>query len=285
MYGYIRAYKPEMRFREYDVYRGCYCGLCEALQQRHGTAARWTLSYDMTFLILLLTGLYEPAEQKEKCRCIAHPFQKSLHIQSAVTDYAADMSVLLFHDKCMDDWHDERKLTRRAAAEMFRKSNRRIRQQYPEKSRIVQGELEKLQQMEQNGEANPELPASCFGTLLGELFVWKKDIWADTLRKIGFYLGKFIYLLDAYDDLERDRKKNCYNPFLLTDTTEPQFSQTCESMLQMMMASCAEAFERLPILHYEEILRNILYAGIWTKFYQRKKERQEKQEKQKHGSI
>ena len=98
-------------------------------------------------------------------------------------------------------------------------------------------------------------------------------------------MGKFIYLLDAYDDLERDRKKNCYNPFLLTDTTEPQFSQTCESMLQMMMASCAEAFERLPILHYEEILRNILYAGVWTKFYQRKKERQEKQEKQKHGSI
>ena len=120
--------------------------------------------------------------------------------------------------------------------------------------------------MEQNGETNPELPASCFGTLLGELFVWKKDIWADTLRKIGFYLGKFIYLLDAYDDLERDRKKNCYNPFLLNDTTEPQFSQTCESMLQMMMASCAEAFERLPIVQDAGILRNILYSGVWAKF-------------------
>ncbi len=285
MYGYIRAYKPEMRFREYDIYHGCYCGLCEALHRRHGTAARWTLSYDMTFLILLLTGLYEPEEHKEARRCMAHPLQKNLHIQSEITEYAADMSVLLFHDKCMDDWNDERKLTRRAAAEMFRKSNRRIRRQYPEKSRVVQEELEKLHQMERAGETNPELPAGCFGTLLGELFVWKEDVWADTLRKIGFYLGKFIYLLDAYDDLEHDRSKGCYNPFLSADTTEPQFSQTCESLLKMMMASCAEAFERLPILHYEEILRNILYAGVWLKFYQRKKEREENQEKQKHGSI
>ena len=86
MYGYIRAYKPELRFREYDIYHGCYCGLCEALHRRHGTAARWTLSYDMTFLILLLTGLYEPEETKTEQRCIAHPFHKNLHIQSAVTD-------------------------------------------------------------------------------------------------------------------------------------------------------------------------------------------------------
>ena len=122
MYGYIRAYKPEMRFREYDIYHGCYCGLCDALHKRHGAAARWTLSYDMTFLILLLTGLYEPAEEKAERRCIAHPFHKSLHIQSEITAYAADMSILLFRDKCMDDWNDERKITRRAAAEMFRKS-------------------------------------------------------------------------------------------------------------------------------------------------------------------
>ena len=82
---------------------------------------------------------------------------------------------------------------------------------------------------------------------------------------MGFYLGKFIYLLDAYDDLEHDRKKQCYYPFHQTDTTEPQFSQNCEALLQMMMSSCAAAFERLPILHYEEILRNILYSGVWCR--------------------
>ena len=287
MYGYIRAYKPEMRFREYDIYHGCYCGLCDALHKRHGAAARWTLSYDMTFLILLLTGLYEPAEEKAERRCIAHPFHKSLHIQSEITAYAADMSILLFRDKCMDDWNDERKITRRAAAEMFRKSYRRIQAQYPQKCKAVQAQLDLLHQMEQQNESNPDLPAGCFGTLLGELFVWKEDEWADNLRQVGFYLCKFIYLLDAYDDLEHDRKKNCYNPLRSMAEHDPQFSQTCESLLKMMMASCAESFERLPILHYDEILRNILYAGVWPKFYQRKKELEEteKQEKQKHGSI
>ena len=186
MYGYIRAYKPEMRFREYDIYHGCYCGLCDALHKRHGAAARWTLSYDMTFLILLLTGLYEPAEEKAERRCIAHPFHKSLHIQSEITAYAADMSILLFRDKCMDDWNDERKITRRAAAEMFRKSYHRIQAQYPQKCKAVQAQLDLLHQMEQQNESNPDLPAGCFGTLLGELFVWKEDEWADNLRQVGF---------------------------------------------------------------------------------------------------
>ena len=153
MYGYIRAYKPELRFREYDIYHGCYCGLCEALHRRHGTAARWTLSYDMTFLILLLTGLYEPEETKTEQRCIAHPFHKNLHIQSAVTDYAADMSILLFRDKCMDDWNDERKISRRAAAGMSSRSYRKIQQQYPEKCSVVRTQLEKLHEMEQNHES------------------------------------------------------------------------------------------------------------------------------------
>ena len=153
MYGYIRAYKPEMRFREYDIYHGCYCGLCDELHKRHGAAARWTLSYDMTFLILLLTGLYEPAEEKAERRCIAHPFHKSLHIQSEITAYAADMSILLFRDKCMDDWNDERKITRRAAAEMFRKSYRRIQAQYPQKCKAVQAQLDLLHQMEQRIES------------------------------------------------------------------------------------------------------------------------------------
>ncbi|WP_298481656.1 DUF5685 family protein [uncultured Ruminococcus sp.] len=283
MYGYIRAYKPELRFREYDVYQACYCGLCEALHRQYGTAARWTLSYDMTFLILLLTGLYEPKEQKEQCRCMAHPFRKQMHFRSEVTSYAADMSILLFHDKCMDDWMDERKFSRRAAAGVLHHGYRLAQNKYPEKAKQITAQLDALHAMEKAGETNPELPAGCFGTLLGELFVWKDDIWEKTLRDVGFYLGKFIYLLDAYDDLEHDRKKGCYNPLLSLSASDPAFHQTCERLLQMMMASCASAFERLPILKYDEILRNILYAGVWTQFYQRKKE-YERQEND-HGSI
>lgn len=265
MYGYIRAYKPEMRFREYDIYHGCYCGLCDALHKRHGAAARWTLSYDMTFLILLLTGLYEPAEEKAERRCIAHPFHKSLHIQSEITAYAADMSILLFRDKCMDDWNDERKITRRAAAEMFRKSYRRIQAQYPQKCKAVQAQLDLLHQMEQQSESNPDLPAGCFGTLLGELFVWKEDEWADNLRQVGFYLGKFIYLLDAYDDLARDEKKGAYNP-LRSLSRQPGYEEEMRDIFELLLARCARSFERLPCVEDADLLRNILYSGVWLKY-------------------
>ena len=98
MYGYIRILKPELKFREYDDYRACYCGLCEALHRQYGALARCTISYDMTFLVLLLSGLYEPNEELQKRRCIAHPFCKQLQKKSAVIDYAADMSLLLYRE-------------------------------------------------------------------------------------------------------------------------------------------------------------------------------------------
>lgn len=284
MYGYVRVYQPELRFREYDAYRACYCGLCGALHQQYGAAARWTLSYDMTFLILLLTGLYEPEEKQKKSRCAVHPFRKQLHLCSEITAYAADMSILLYQEKCMDDWQDEHKPTRLAAAGILRRGSRKAKRKYPQKAAHIQEQLRQLHLLEEQGETNPEIPAGCFGTLLAELFVWKQDEWEETLRSVGFYLGKFIYLLDAYDDLEQDRKKNCYNPLRSMADTDLNFHQTCESLLQMMMAECAAAFERLPIIHYDELLRNILYAGVWSKFHQRKKEYEE-QEKQEHGSI
>lgn len=272
MYGYIRAYKPEMKFREYDTYHACYCGLCDALQQRYGSLARWTLSYDMTFLILLLTGLYEPEEEKVEGRCLAHPLRKQMHLKSEISAYAADMSILLYQEKCMDDWLDERKVTRRAAAGILQHGFRHVQEKYPKKAEYVLAQLEQLHIYEKKNESNPELPAGCFGSILAELFVWKKDEWEQSLRHVGFYLGKYIYLLDAYDDLAHDQKKGCYNPLLIRSKEDADFHQNCEQILQMMMASCASEFERLPILKYADILRNILYAGVWTPFYQKKRE-------------
>ena len=122
------------------------------------------------------------------------------------------------------------------------------------------------------GRSGLDLPAGCFGAILGEIFAWKEDIWKESLFQIGFFLGKFVYLLDAYDDLEKDQKKNCYNPLRFLAAQEADFPKVCENLLRLMASSCAEEFERLPILKYADILRNILYAGIWTRFYTKKKQ-------------
>lgn len=282
MYGYIRIYKPKLRFCEFDLYRGFYCGLCETLHQQYSTAARWTLSYDMTFLALLLTGLYEPKEEQHQSRCITHPVQKQLRICNDAVKYAADMSILLYREKCMDDWMDEKKLSRRVAAGLLQQNYQKVQAIYPEKAAVITAKLQDLHKMEQNSEENPELPAGCFGNLLAEIFAWKTDAWEQTLREIGFYLGKFIYLMDAYDDLKRDEKKECYNPFLALSKSDPNFDQDCEQMLQMMIAACAAQFEYLPIEKNVDILRNILYAGVWSRFRQIKQKTQKENE---DGSI
>ena len=100
-----------------------------------------------------------------------------------------------------------------------------------------------------------------------ELIDWKQDIWSKDLRCLSFYLGKFIYLMDAYEDMEKDHKHNRYNPFLMMkEQSGDDFETFCRLLLTSMVQEAAKAFERLPIIMYAEILRNVLYSGIWTKY-------------------
>ena len=101
--------------------------------------------------------------------------------------------------------------------------------------------------------------------MMAEIFVYKKDVWEKTLRRIGFFLGKFIYLMDAYDDLEEDRKKHCYNP-LIRICEEEDFEERIRGILCMMIAECSAEFEKLPCLLDVDILRNILYDGVWNRY-------------------
>lgn len=120
--------------------------------------------------------------------------------------------------------------------------------------------------------------SGCFGRLMAELFVYKKDRWEQDLRRLGFFLGKFIYLMDAYEDLEKDKKEGNYNP-LLTLSRRQDYEEQCRRMLCMMAAECSGAFEKLPCLENVEILRNILYAGVWNRYNKLQEERKRSQSK------
>ena len=109
---------------------------------------------------------------------------------------------------------------------------------------------------------------------MSELLVYRQDVWEKTLRRMGFYLGKFIYIMDAYDDVEKDREKGNYNA-LTALYGEPDFDKRCEEMLNYVLAECTSQFERLPCVEDVEILRNILYAGVWSRFDKKQKEGKE----------
>lgn len=265
MFGYIVVNKPEMKFREFAVYQSYYCGLCRALKEKYGRLGQMTLSYDMTFLVMLLTGLYEPQTQRSVMRCVTHPLQKHSVSRNPFTEYAADVNILFSYYKCEDDWLDERKIGKYLFAALLRKKNNRVAKEHPRKALKMVENLNKLHEAEKRGDATIDETAGLFGEIMAELFVYREDEWADSLRKIGFYFGKFIYLMDAYDDIEQDIKKGCYNPFAERFGTEG-FEEEARRILTMMMAECSREFEILPILQDAEILRNILYAGVWTKY-------------------
>lgn len=265
MFGYITVHKDELKIKDYNTYRGYYCGLCRELGKCHGQLSRLTLTYDMTFLIILLTSLYETDPENETRRCPLHPTMKHMTLHNEFTRYAADMNILLTYYNLVDDWKDERKVTSLAMSETLKGSLRQIVKRYPAKADAVQLYMSRLTECEENHVPELDTAAGYTGELLGEIFAYREDEWSDTLRRMGFYMGKFIYLCDAREDLEKDKKSGCYNP-LLSQYEQPDFEARMEDILTMTAAECAKEFERLPILMHADILRNILYAGIWSRY-------------------
>ncbi|MFP3155240.1 DUF5685 family protein [Lachnospiraceae bacterium ZAX-1] len=277
MFGYIIVNKPEMKFKEFDLYQSYYCGLCQTLRRQYGKIGQMTLSYDLTFLTLLLTSLYETDTKSDVCKCIAHPLQKHPYRENRFSAYAADMNLLLSYYQCMDDWIDERKYLKRAMAFFLKGKMGEITKCYPQKAEIVATMLEQIHKCEQGQEDNIDLVAGYFGQIMGEIFAVQNDEWESKLRHIGFFLGKYIYLMDAYEDIEKDRKTGNYNPLRKLYQTQ-KFEPECERILTMMMAECSKVFEKLPIVENIEILRNILYSGVWCRYEMVCKKRKETQQ-------
>ena len=265
MFGYIIVNKAEMKFKEFDIYHSYYCGLCRKLKEKYGASGQLSLSYDMTFLLMLLTGLYEPETRTGSCKCIAHPFDRHETRSNIFTEYIADMNVLFTYYKCQDDWEDEKKFTKLIYGRMLEGKSRKLKDVYADKIRSINLLMHDLTEAEQNGKYDIDTMSGMFGRVMAQIVVCREDEWSENLNRFGFYLGKFIYLLDAYEDIEEDIRKGTYNP-LKKKYNEPDFEEECRTILTMMMSECCKEFEKLPILENVEILRNILYSGVWCRY-------------------
>ncbi len=279
MFGYVMANKPELKIREYARYRGFYCGLCRRLKCGSGRLGQMTLTYDMTFLILLLSSLYEPAEKEERRFCAVHPGKKQWMIYNDITDYASDMNVLLAYYHFLDDWEDEKKLAGWCGSRVFAGKMERLRERYPRQAGVVCDQLKKLSELEKQNVCEPDAISRPFGTLMAEIFVYREDPFQDTLRQFGFYLGKYIYLLDAWMDLEKDREKGSFNPFLPV-VRDAGFEERVEEMLDQTMRMAVGEFEKLPLEQDLSILRNILYEGVKIPLEKRKQGRMDSGDKE-----
>ena len=294
MFGYIIVNKAEMKFKEFDIYHSFYCGICRDLKRKYGVCGQISLSYDMTFLAILLTGLYEPQTRQSSCKCVLHPFERHETRNNIFTEYAADMNVLFACYKCQDDWEDEKKFGKLLYGGLLEKKTGKLKERYAQKLRNINllmqdfSDAEKALATEkplgegkafcgeQSDHVDIDTLGGLFGRVMAEIVAVREDEWEENLRRLGFFLGKFIYLCDAYEDVEMDIRKETPNP-LKRLFAKPDFEDKCRTILMMMISECCKEFEKLPILENVEILRNILYSGVWCRYESIREKRSQEQ--------
>ncbi len=268
MFGYLVADTGKLTGEEFKRYRACYCGLCRSIRERHGQNAGLALTYDMAFLVLLLSSLYEPEERAGEGTCMPHPIEARAFWQNESTDYAADLNTALAYLKCLDDWEDDGNLGALAEAKLLEKSFHETEAAWPRQCGAIRRSLEALHELEKNRIEDADAAAESFGGLMAELMVWREDRWEADLRAVGRSLGRFLYVMDACMDLDEDARRNRYNPFRRWYGL-PDNEQRFRDILQMLLGECLASFDRLPLVQDVPILKNILCAGLWQQFDQK----------------
>ena len=240
-----------------------YCGLCREIKTEYGQLPRLSLSNDLTFLAMLLGSLYEPGERVSLGTCILHPLTEKRFVKQKYIEYAADLNVMLTYHKCLDDWKDEKNVVSRTYGALLKSSYKKASKKRKKQKLLIESALREINHLENSEEAFPDDAGLRFGDLLGELFVYDEDIWSSTLREFGKGLGSFVYMLDAAVDYKEDLSNNSFNPFVEAGSS----IEDMQSVLLTLMGQTAQAFEKLPLISDIQLMRNILYSGVWQQFY------------------
>lgn len=269
MFGYVLPRRDRLSEPEKARYRAAYCGLCRALKRSYGFRARFLVNYDMTFLYFLL----QPERREaERCLCPARPFcKKDCLPDDAVMTHAADLTVLLSCWKLEDAARDGKlpeRLAARAGLLLFRRARKKAAGRQPEADGVFGRELSRLAELEAQCCPSLDRPADAFATLLGACVPAQQP--AGTRRAMQvllYHVGRYLYLVDALEDLPKDCKSGAYNPLryryrpengALTQPDKDQLLQTIEASISM----AASALELLPPTPDDAIRRNIIYYGL-----------------------
>ena len=266
MFGYVRINKMDLTFREYENYKGYYCGLCKYLKENHGEISRIGLNYDITFLIVILSAIYKPKTNIFEEVCLVSPFKRKKKLINDITEYAASMNILLTYYKLEDNLLDDKGVKDILAYNLYKSKLKMAHKKYPHKSQIIKEQMKILNQLEKNKEYNTDKVSNTFGELMGEIFAYKKDKYEDDLRRIGFNIGKYIYILDAYEDLNEDYKKGRYNPFMEYINKREELKIRVDRLISISLGLLASSIDRLNLQVNRGIIENIVYSGVYLRY-------------------
>ena len=265
MFGYITANMATLDKDQQTRYRAYYCGLCRVLREHYGQAGRMTLSNDMTFLAIVLSSLYEPKVNTTSGVCPMHPVASRQYADTEIFPYAADMNLLLAYYMCLDGVKDDRSRLKEIRARSLKRSFDKITLRYPEKCAAIGDALERISILEaQQSDSLDEL-CTLTGRIVGEIFRYKNDEWADMLYGLGHALGRFIYMMDAYEDYDADKRLRRFNP-LKTMHSQPDYEDQVRDILLLLAGEAAQQMDLLPLERDLDLIQNVLFSGIWVRY-------------------
>ena len=266
MFGYIKPYIPDLRVREHEMYRGLYCGLCRSMGKHTGAISRMTLSYDFVFLAAVRAVLQKDAVCPELHRCMVHPLKKRTCVcDSPSLKYCAAASAVLIAAKNEDDIKDTKGL-KKLGQMCFRPIARSVEKKALKNNDVPKSEiyafLHKLSDIEAAGCPSIDDPADAFGEMLSSVFSYGlPEDEARIAAVIGKSAGRYIYVMDAADDKEKDKKTGNYNPLNIEPVESEALSCAVRLELEKMEAAVnLMDFYGKPEL--EGIITNIVYEGL-----------------------
>ena len=274
MFGYIAPRMELLNEAQKKRYTSVYCGLCRGLGEISGRSGRILLSHDMTFLALLLSSLQEPKEEQSTFRCAVHPVKPRSVVRSRAVQHASAMNVLLMDQKLEDQILDDGSRLAAAEKKKLRPAVEQAEAEYPRQSREIRESLKAIWLEEKSERPDADRLCNLCGEMLGSVFSpeWTDSFWTPALKNLGRGLGRFIYWMDAWEDLPADRKKGRFNPLDCPEYRERD-EEFVRAVMEMLIAEAAEHFETLPLEKDIDLLRNVLYSGVWQRYDVLKKRR------------
>lgn len=277
MFGYVTPLKPELKIKDYEKFKAYYCGLCLSLKKNYGNIPRLILNYDMTFLAVLLDSIDDKPCTLKQGRCIAHPLNKKHFIvKNTAVDYAAFCNISLVYYKLLDDAEDDKNTASKLKSILLKAYFNKFPKELKTNTNYIKESLLKLHKLENtNSRLSIDELSHPFSDLTGFIIssYTKNENLKDILYNIGYNLGKWIYIIDAYDDLKNDMEKGKFNAINssmnIDNLPYEDFSKTISPKISFILTlcgrNCFDYLNKLPMKTNVDILYNILQYGLLDK--------------------
>ena len=267
MFGYVTPFKPDLKIREYEAYKSVYCGLCREMGKRFGPFARLTLSYDFAFLAMFEMSVKNKMPEFQACRCAVNPLKKKTCTKTCgELDFSASVAMIMLYYKVIDNIRDSKGIKKLAwllLKPFANSAHKKAAKKYPKVEENIQNAMNRQYDVEKNSGCCVDEAADPTATALSGVCGCMDEAKREDLERFGYFLGRWVYLIDALDDIEDDMKTKNYNPFLSgCGITVKEMREYAKGSINATAAELQLCLEKLDINVFKPIIYNVVYLGL-----------------------